>query len=165
MDDTHFFIVDQADDEVYITLHDGTYVDSFDIAVSSIREPMGITMDDDYFWIADSKGDVWKSANVYKLQHKGPIIGFAFNTMPSGMTQPTGITIHNGNFLIANMDDDVKSNNLIYEFEPNGTFIRTYDIMLGTHAPMYWGMTSDDTNLWIIEYWYETVEKYHLNME
>ena len=157
MNDTRFFIVDERDDEVYITYHNGTYIDSFDLYASGLREPLGIHMDDSYFWITSG----YENTDVYRFYHNGTPLGAYFDTASSGMGSTNGITIYDDDLLIVDYQEDVDA--FLYEFDNEGTFIETHevavDVPFGWNS--FWGMTSNSTYLWILDD--RNIHKYYLN--
>ena len=126
---------------------------SWDTTSSGNNNPLGITMNDTYFWIADGTED-----EVYQYYHNGTYTGTSWDTASSGNNNPLGITMNDTYFWIADGTDDE-----VYQYYHNGTYTGTsWDTASsGNDFPL--GITMNDTYFWIVDNTDDEVYQYYHN--
>jgi len=148
-----FWIVDNANDEVYKYFTNGTYANvSFDTNSAGNINPNGITDYNDSFWITDVS-----EREVFKYFTNGTYTGTSFDTNSSGNTFPIGITDYNDFFWII---DNI--NLKVYKYFTNGTYTGTSFNTTGDNAEPR-GLTDYNDFFWITDTTDDEVYKYWTN--
>lgn len=139
---THIFTCDNADDEVYIYLLDGTYVTSWDISTKS-GDCSDITNNGSNVFIIDTN-----DRNVYVYTMSGSYVTEWATELQAGFSQH-GLTTDGINIWITDYTTDI-----VYEYYMNGTYTSTSWTTitaergdLGSNGNSE-GMTTDGTNIW-----------------
>jgi len=143
---THLWVTDVSDDEVYKYARDGT---SIGIWGGTTGKPIGITIDNTYIWTTDQD-----TQRVYKYNMDGGAISdWACNALNG---QPQGLA-GNGTHLW-NLDG---ADDRVYKYKIDGTYIDYFSLYAENSGP--WGLTTDNEYIWVNDNADGIVYKYEMD--
>lgn len=135
--DTHVWVADYPDQQVYRYKVDGTFVDDFDINAAGCGNPSGLAMNTTHIWVTDDVDD-----EVYRYKVDGTYQS-SFDTSVQS-ANPQGITTNGSSLFVVDATDDA-----VYEYSMTGVYQATWDLNSRNADP--YGITTDGTYIWIVD--------------